>query len=195
MQKSNPTPRYRGVLKIFAVILAIIFVFWINTFNVEGTLFAHYAERLGYVGLFFVAVVSGFNVLLPVPVAALYPSLLSLGFHPFWTIAVISLGMVIGDVVGYFLGYIGRGMMTDTKQRSLTIMRYVDTLAKKHRFLPVIALFIFVAFVPLPNELIVVPLGFLRVSFWKIIITVFCGNILFNTLIALGFFHIPGLFL
>lgn len=180
--------------KIVAIIALIAFTLWVNTLNIEGSVIESYAERFGYIGLFVVSVISGFNVFVPIPVAAFYPFLLTVGFHPIITVAVISAGMVMGDLIGYSIGRTGRSMLKEEHVHTMQKMLHrLDALAEKHRALPLVFLFVFAAFVPLPNELVVIPMGFLRFRLWMIMLTAFLGNLLFNTLIALGFIHIPGL--
>ena len=56
----------------------------------------------------------------------------------------------------------------------------------RHRFLPLGLLFLYAAFVPLPNELLVIPMAFMRYSMAAVMTAVLFGNVIFNTMWAFG---------
>jgi len=180
-------PKTRNiVVRTLLVVIVIVLVILLNRLAIGSDAVKDIAGRFGYAGIFLVSVVSGFNVVLPIPVAGFFPFFISAGFHPVVTIAVISLGMVVGDSVGYFLGRMGR---TSAPQQMTRWAARVEHLWERHPFFAYLALFAYAAFVPLPNELIVVPFAFLGAKFRYVLLSVFLGNILFNTLVAFGFFH------
>jgi len=47
-----------------------------------------------------------------------------------------------------------------------------------------LALFVWGAFFPLPNDFMLVPLGILRYPFWKAIVPLGLGNLIFNIVVA-----------
>lgn len=172
------------ILRWGIVVAAIIFALWVNSLPVEGTVLEDYVQRLGYVGLLLVSIVSGFNVIVPVPVAAFSPLLLEAGMHPVLMVAVISLGMMMGDVLGYVIGRTGRRLVEDRRVKNM-----IDRLErlKEKPIRSYIFLAIYSAFIPLPNELIVIPMGMLRYKWWAIFLTLFIGNITFNIVVSSGF--------
>jgi membrane protein YqaA with SNARE-associated domain len=54
-----------------------------------------------------------------------------------------------------------------------------------------IFLFLYGAFIPLPNDIVILSLGAAKYNYWKLIIPLGLGNIVFNTMIA--FFGLYGL--
>ena len=151
-----------------------------------------YIERFGYGGLFFVSAISGFNIVVPLPVSSFFPTLMAAGFTPSMTIVVISLGMLAGDSVGYILGRTGRSMVGDSK-KEYKIIKIIKKAEKKHPLLPYGVLVLYAAFVPLPNELIVIPMGYLRFRAPLIFISLFVSNILFNIVVASTFVGLSGI--
>jgi membrane protein YqaA with SNARE-associated domain len=173
--------RTKHILRIVFVAIAVVVAIWLNTqFASEGALLSH-IRSFGYIGLFFVSVVSGFNVLVPIPIIAFFPTLVAAGFDPYLAVGVISIGMTVGDGLGYLIG--------STAQES-TFAEHVaektKALKEKHPLVLPFWIFVYGAVVPLPNELIVIPLAALRVPFYIIFVPLAIGNILFNTLIATG---------
>lgn len=155
-------------------------------FTTESELLGH-IQSFGYTGLFFTSVLSGFNLIVPIPIIAFYPTLIAAGFIPVWTIITISAGMVFGDLMGYLLGMSAQGTETAKKWE-----KRVVSLEDKHPALLPLFVFTYAAVVPLPNELIVVPLAALRTPISMIFIPVLVGNVIFNSLVAFGVMGIVG---
>lgn len=144
-------------------------------------------ERGGYGGIFAASILSGFNVAVPVPIIALFPSFVAAGLSPVGTVLLIAAGMTCGDALGALLGRAGRSAVQPPKMR---LVNWVDETRRRHPSLLWFGLVFYAAFVPLPNELIVMPLAYLGVSPPRIVLAVFFGNIVFNTLCAYGLLHI-----
>lgn len=180
MKKGLP----RLILQIVLIALLVAAVVWFNQFAVDSDAVQDLVVRFGYVGIFFLSVASGFNLIVPVPVVAFFPFLLSAGFHPIVTVAVISFGMTTGDFLGFLIGRAGRSAVKPTSQK---LIRRIEALQEKSRFLPYFFMFLYAAFSPVPNELVVIPLAFLGFRMWKVMVAVLLGNIIFNSIAAFGF--------
>lgn len=141
-------------------------------------------QAMGYPGLFIVAAISGFNVLVPLPVAGFTPALTSAGYDPWTVVLVFSLGMSVGDVAGYLLGWWGR------HASGVRVPKFVQTLQQWSEEKPLLfmaAIFLYASIVPVPNEVFVIPLAFARVAWHRLLIPVACGHLVLNSLIHLGF--------
>ena len=115
------------------------------------------------------------------------------GFAPFATLVTIAAGMTGGDFLGYMLGMppatspgIAWG---DVRVR---LERLLGAVRSRHRMLPYGLLFLYAAFAPIPNELVVIPLAFMRYSLPGVMTTVLCGNVIFNSLVASGVTWVLG---
>lgn len=170
-------------VKLLAIAALVAFMMWVNlrAGDVEGALDA--AAAAGYPGLFAVSVVSGFNVVWPVPVAWFYPFLIEAGFEPVPTLATIAVGMTGGDLLGYLIGNTTRNM---SSYRLARFRARAEAWHARHRFLPLGLLFVYAAVVPLPNELLVIPMAYMRYSMAGVMAAVLFGNVIFNTLMAFG---------
>jgi membrane protein YqaA with SNARE-associated domain len=71
-------------------------------------------ESYGYVGVFFISLVSNATVILPVPGILVFIPLLT-AFNPVFLGLVGAAGGVIGEITGYMAGYSGRGLVQRSK--------------------------------------------------------------------------------
>ena len=172
-------------VKVAALIGLVAFAAWVNVRAAEMEAFREMAAAAGYPGLFAASVVSGFNLVAPIPVAIFYPALIESGFAPLPTVLTIAAGMTGGDLLGYMVGNTTRDVAGPRLARVRAVLdRMLGALRSRHRLLPYGLLFLYAAFVPLPNELVVIPLAFMRYSLPGVMIAVLCGNIIFTPLVA-----------
>lgn len=183
MRKRMRPERAGLAAKATAAAALIAFAVWANLQAAEHDAVREAAAAAGYPGLLAASVVSGFNLIAPVPVAAFYPFLLEAGFQPLPTLATIALGMTGGDFLGYMVGDASRALSGD---RLAGFRARVDRLHRRHPVLPLAVLFLYAAFAPVPNELLVVPLAFMRYPLAGVMLAVFAGNLIFNSWLALG---------
>ena len=188
-RRMRPRGRVPLVVKLLAVAGLIAVMVWVNlrAGDMEGARDA--AAAAGYPGLLLASVVSGFNLVWPAPIVAAYPFFIESGFEPVPTLATIALGMTGGDLLGYLVGNTTRDMSSYQLAR---FRARAEALHDRHRFLPLGLLFLYAAFVPLPNELLVIPMAYMRYSMPAVMTAVLFGNVIFNTMWALGLSLIFG---
>jgi membrane protein YqaA with SNARE-associated domain len=184
--------------KKFRTIITQLFVFiflfglalWFADEIKDNEAAQHLVRNFGYWGVFILAVVSGFNVIVPVPAMSFLPVFLAAGLSTGMIVVVVSIGMTMGDGVGYILGKLGREAIS-VKKRPRWLNRF-ETLVNQYRFGLPVFVFLYAAFIPLPNELVVIPAAATGEKWWAILVPVLFGNIIMNVLFALG---ITSLFL
>lgn len=159
------------------------FAAWANVYGPEHESVREMVASGGYAALLGASVLSGFNLVAPVPVVWFYPLLMEAGLEPVPTLATIALGMTGGDLLGYAAGAVSRDVF---KARMIGFHRRVERLRARHPLLPLALVFAYAGFVPAPNELIVVPLAYFRYPALGIMTAVFFGNVVFNTWMAIG---------
>ena len=175
---------YRQVLVVIGIVIA---AFFLSQEKLENEMIQDLVSTYGYVGIFVVSVISGFNLVFPIPVATFLPTFLASGLEFWYVILTISLGMAMGDTIGYFIGRAGKHMF-DVHMRS--IMRRLERLRENSPRLPLLFLALYATIAPFPNELVVVPLAFLGYKLRYILPILVTGNFIFNTLVAKGIIHI-----
>ena len=188
-RRMRPRARVPLGLKVLAVAALVAFTAWVNLRAGDIGAVRETVASAGYWGLLAASVVSGFNLVAPVPVAVFYPFLVESGFDPVPTLATIALGMTGGDFLGYLVGDTTRAL---AHNRLAGFRAQVDALHGRHRFLPLGLLFVYAGFVPLPNEILVIPLAFMGYSMIGVMTAVLFGNVIFNTMLAFGVSWIFG---
>lgn len=190
-RRMRPPSRVPLGLKVLLIVALVAFMIWVNlrAGSIEGARDA--AAAAGYPGLLLASVVSGFNLLWPLPVASFYPFFLEAGFEPVPMLATIAVGMTGGDLLGYLIGDATRDLAGN---RLAGFRRRAEALHARHRLLPLGLLFLYAGFVPLPNEVLVIPMAFMRYSLAGVMTAVLLGNVIFNTGYALGVNWLFGVF-
>jgi membrane protein YqaA with SNARE-associated domain len=97
--------------------------------------------------------------------------------------------MTVGDVVGYILGRSMSSTVLETQQG-----KKITRIVSSHPRYIMAGVFLYAMVVPLPNELIVMPLAALGISWQKILIPILIGNAIFSTVLAFGATQILQLF-
>lgn len=152
-------------------------------------------SRFGYGGVFLVAILSGFNIVVPVPAVTFLPLFTASDLLFLPVLLLITVGMTIGDMFGFFIGDAGRRLRETVRKGEKKISRlheYVQRAQDKHPSLPYIILMLYTAFAPAPNEVLVIPMAFAGYPLRRMFPVILAGNFIFNTFAALGVFHIAS---
>jgi membrane protein YqaA with SNARE-associated domain len=111
-------------------------------------------------------------VVIPIPYTIV---IFTLAGTPGWDPLLLTIaggtGSAIGELVGYFLGYYGRRLI------SLDRLRRMDYLLRIFGKYSPLAIFLF-ALTPLPDDLLFIPLGLMRYSIVKAFIPALLGKLL-----------------
>ncbi|MGI9625865.1 MAG: hypothetical protein ACR2QM_03440 [Longimicrobiales bacterium] len=172
-----------AVAKLVGVGCVIGLAIWANLRAGELEAIRDTVARLGYPGLFGASVISGFNLVFPIPVVAFFPFLMESGFSPVPSLVTIAAGMTGGDFVGYLIGDASKDLVGD---RMAGLRGRIERLHARHPVLPLCVMFLYAAFAPIPNELLVIPLAFMGYPLLAVMGAVLVGNVVFNTLAAYG---------
>ncbi len=140
-------------------------------------------QTYGYWGVFIGSVISSLNPIISIPIVTFVPVFLNSGLE-FWAIVLaIALGVTLGDTIGYFIGRAGFAVLSGHMSG---YMKKIEEWRKKYPHAPLIALFIYTLVIPMPNELIVIPLALAGYKLKQILPILFVGNLIFNTALASG---------
>jgi membrane protein YqaA with SNARE-associated domain len=178
------------------LILAVVslFVYWIliiinplilGPFHAAYDWFLDFSVLLGYPGAFIISLIGNATILLPFPyigVPFILGGVQTVPSGPFifdpWLIGLVSgIGATIGEMTGYAIGYAG-GELIKEEQRSR-----IRDLALQHPKLTPFLLW-FVAATPIPDDVLVVPLGASKYPWWKVLAPQLIGKTMFLTGIA-----------
>lgn len=143
--------------------------------NALWQLFAPYR----YLGVFAISLIGTASIIIPIPYTLLIFSLSTTSneWDPILLTIAGGAGSAIGEMSGYALGYFGRKIVSQERQRKMTyLVKIFD------RYGP-LAIFVF-ALTPLPDDLLYIPLGILRYKFYKAFIPTLIGKLLMIFIIA-----------
>lgn len=183
--------RRASVIRFALLGVTLAGALWLGTIAAENEAVQNLLATGGYVGVFLFSLINGFNILIPIVTPSFVPALAAAGLDPYLSILVMTAGMTIADSVAFFLARAGRAHI------STTVIRLTDSLVAvgEHRhWLPLAILFVWAFAMPLPNELMVIPLGLLGYRAYRVLPIVAVGNLVFNAAIGLGLVHLPALF-
>jgi membrane protein YqaA with SNARE-associated domain len=173
------------VVLLVYLILSILFPNIVSPFGVIYNWLLDISLLLGYWGAFLISTIGNATILVPFPyvgVAFILGGLrdeitMAFVFDP-WLIAVISgIGAMIGEMTGYLIGY-GGGKLIDEGQTS-AFKEYVDSHPRATPFVVWL-----LAATPIPDDILVVPLGAARYSWWKVALAQLIGKTMFLMVIA-----------
>ena len=99
-------------------------------------------------------------------------------------VSSLVIGTTIADLVGY---YIGTYIKPHMDKRSNKIYRLVKKWCEGKPFITQGFVFLFAAFAPVPNELLLIPLGALGIKLRTLLLAFVAGNIIHISLIAYAF--------
>jgi membrane protein YqaA with SNARE-associated domain len=128
--------------------------------------------QYGYFGVFVLSFIGAASIIIPVPYTLI---IFTLSMTGQWNLTLLilagGLGSALGELTGYALGYFGRRVISEERQRRMTyLVRVFD------RYGPV-AIFVF-ALTPLPDDLLFIPLGMMKYKFYKAFIPSLIGKLL-----------------
>lgn len=169
------------VIKITSLLVFFTFAIYLGLETPNNETLRDTITRFGYVGIFVASVVSGFNIVVPIPIIAFAPAFVSGGLNFFLVILVISFGLTVGDLIGFLIGDIGKDISRG-REKNIKLIQILKTLKERYRFSPYLLMFLYAAFVPLPNEVLVIPFAFLGYKLKYLFPAFLLGNIIFNLL-------------
>jgi membrane protein YqaA with SNARE-associated domain len=126
-----------------------------------------------YFGVFAVSFIGTASIIVPVPytILILNLSMSSTEWDPFLLTIAGGVGSALGEMLGYVLGYFGRVVINEERQRKMVY------LVKIFDHYGPLAIFVF-ALTPLPDDLLYIPLGIMRYKFFKAFIPTLLGKLL-----------------
>lgn len=139
--------------------------------------------RNGYVLAFVAAFLAGISTFISAPYALVIITLGAGGLSPIFIGLVSALGLFLGDSTSYILGYYGHHVVPTGLQEEL---QKVNTwlMARKHAWTVLVLIFLYGAFFPFSNDLVVISFGLVRYPFWRVMTPLALGSIVFNMILA-----------
>ncbi|MFC1663281.1 VTT domain-containing protein [Patescibacteria group bacterium] len=165
------------VVYILFVILAPTFKNWSQNIWEQAITFS---QDYGYWGGLIFAFLAHTTIIIPVPYTILLVYLGSTGLNVIWLGLMAGLGASIGELTSYLVGLAGGAFVWKKYGQHFKALKKI--LEKKPRMMPWI-IFLFGAS-PLPDDVLLIPLGMIRYNFFKAVIPMAIGKIILTTIFA-----------
>ena len=138
-------------------------------------------ENLGYLGVFVISLIGSIIVFVPIPY---FPVLVAVALNKELDPNLISLSSALGAILAksiiFYASYYGRGAFSkQTKKRIYPLQRLVAKYGS-------LGAFIVEHVTPIPDDLVYIPLGLVKYSPWKFILSTFLGKFILNEIIVWG---------
>jgi len=175
-----------SVISLLAYLtLSFIFPDLVSPFGVFYNWLLETSLLLGYLGAFLISAIGNATILFPFPyvgiafiLGGLRDEITLLFIFDPWVIGIIAgMGAMLGEMTGYLIGYAGGSLLDDSQTNSFK--RFVDMYP---RATPLVVWFL--AATPIPDDVIVVPLGAARYCWWRVALPQFIGKTMFLMVIA-----------
>ncbi len=181
MQLARKVTRLLILITLFLAVVAAAFFLadFVSTNNIAQNII----NQFGYFGVFVLAVISGINILIPVPAATFTPVFQAAGLWMPIIILTLALGTLVADLIGYILGKWSKSYVEEHYPHSYRRIAY---LYEHHYTLLLPLVFVYAAVVPFPNEAILIPLAIMGFKFRQLVIPLILGNIVNQAALAYG---------
>jgi len=140
-------------------------------------------SSFGYIGVVIVAVIAGLNAIVPIPAATFAPVFVAAGLSIPLVIIALTIGTLIADFVGFFLGRLSRVLI---EERHPKIFAFITNFRENHAKWTLLFVAVYAALAPLPNEIILIPLALTGIRFTSLIIPLLIGNFFHHLLLVYG---------
>lgn len=141
-----------------------------------------YAQLHGYLGGAVVSFLAHTTVIIPIPYTIIIVYLGSIGLNIFILGLLAGIGGGLGELTSYITGLAGGAIIWKKYQSHFQALRRI--LESRPKILPWI-IFLF-GISPLPDDILIIPLGMIRYNFWRMFFPMVIGKIGMTTLIALA---------
>lgn len=132
--------------------------------------------------VFVAGVLGGTSIVFPFPYYLVVATAAAGGANPFLVGLCAGLGVIVGDTTSYLVGHAGRVVLPARASRPIAFVR--RWVADIHTVKFYAFLFVYGAAMPLPNDVVMIPLGAAGVPYWRVILPFGAGNIVFNMTVA-----------
>jgi len=171
--------RYWRPLLVLTVIAAVSAALYVAS---PQTILGRIGVENAYLLMFFLALLDGVSMFGAVPYQIIQITFAAGGLDPYLLAIVTWIGVMGGDTSAYFLGRSSREYIHPQMQRILGTLSRLQ--ARYPRSMPFV-LFFYGAATPLSNDWITVPLGLMQYPFWRMMIPLAAGNLVFNLVVCL----------
>jgi len=175
--------------KIIFVLLLLFLIIWtfvIYNFSPERIINSIGIEN-SYFVVFIISLFGGISILFPIPYYIFVMTFAAGGSNPLLLGIFAGVGLTLGDSTSYLFGRHG-GKIIPNRYNKIS-KNILNRLVSYPEWLRASIILLWGSIVPLPSDVLTIPLGLMGYSYKKLIIPLGIGHIIFNTLIAFAGYY------
>lgn len=181
MKRIQKSWQVRHAVSVFFIFMFLAWTFFISQFS-PAELVDAIGSRNGYVLSLASAFIGGLSAFIAFPYYLIVLTLGAGGLDPILLGLAAAVGLFLGDSTSYVLGLYGGELLPVKAQK--TLLRFTDWVIGKSFWKASAVLFLYGALAPLPNDLLIIPLGLAQYPYRYLMIPLGLGNLVFTTGIA-----------
>ena len=166
----------------FFLLFLVVWTFLIYQFS-PNEIVEKLGVRNGYAVAFIAAFLAGISTFTSAPYALVVITLGAGGFSPLFIGLVSAFGLFLGDSTSYLLGYYGHHVVPNGLQEELQKVHAWLMARKRSETIPIF-IFLYGALFPLSNDFVVISFGLARYPFWRVMIPLALGSVIFNMMLV-----------
>lgn len=159
------------------VVVSIVFFFYLSPTAVID----YIGIENAYVLMFAIAALGGMTTFNTVPYFSVILLLASAGVNPLLLGISSAGGVMAGDSYSYLVGQQGATIIPAGLR---TLFTGIFTVAERYPRLFPLVCFVYGSISPLSNDFITIPAGMAKISYWRVMIPLGLGNMVFNVSLA-----------
>ena len=159
------------------VLVSIVFFFFIDA----NSMVDYIGLQNAYILMYVMAALGGMTTFNTIPYFSIILILATAGVNPVFLGLASALGVITGDSFSYLTGKQGATLIPG---RLYQLFTKIHELATRHpKSFPFVCL-LYGCISPLSNDFITIPAGMAKIPFWRVMIPLGTGNIIFNITFA-----------
>jgi uncharacterized membrane protein YdjX (TVP38/TMEM64 family) len=177
----------RPLVISFLVVLTVALagsILYLGEFLNENDTARSLIEAYGFLGMFAIGIVTGFNLLVPVHAASFTPVFQTAGFSLPLIVVTLTVGRLVADILAFQLARWGK---ESTHAHFPRFYAVLDGFRNRHHRLILPGIFLYAALAPLPNESLLIPLGFMGYHLRAFFLPLLFGTLINQILYTYGF--------
>lgn len=191
MKRITARQANRSVITLVVFVAAFAALLWVSQSLSQSEQVQNIVADFGYLGVLIIGVIAGLNIFVPVPAATFTSVFLAAGLSLPLIIIALAVGTLIADFTSFFLGHLSRELMEKKHPKLFT---FITNFQEKHSRWTYVLVLVYASFMPLPNELILIPLGLAGVRFKNLIIPLLIASIIHQIILVYGVIGLTQLF-
>lgn len=175
----------KKIIKYLPRILLILFFISISLFfflySSPERLITLIGVQNAYALIFILAFLGGMTTFTGIPYHLVLITLATGGLNPLLLGLSTAIGVMLGDSTSYYVGYQGSVIIPKTLQR---ILQRIRNFALKYPKILPLFFFLYGSISPFSNDFIVISMGLSQYPYWRVMVPLGLGNLVFNISLA-----------